>query len=164
MRVATPCAGLDAGSRAAWALRTSWQPVAVYDVEANIHSNLEFLYLDKAEKVKHLGPNHGDITKYTTQETVGSVGEVHGLLSGPPCPPVSTIGSRKVFNDSRTQVMKRVLEWIEFLVKRDVELHRVSFIWFVIENPDGILKRKHGEERSLGDAILLDPILVISPN
>ena len=167
MRVATPCVGLDAGSRSAWALRAPWQPVAVYDVEANIHSNLDFLYCDKAEQTKHLGAVAGDITNISTEEAVGNIGDVHGLLSGPPCPPVSSIGARKTFSDSRTTVMARVLDWIEWLVQKDIRLEKITnptFAWFVIENPDGILKRKRGQETSLGEAIISDPILTISPN
>ena len=59
--------------------------------------------------------------------------------------------------------MTKVLDWITFLVQRDLEKGEVVFTWFVIENPDGILKRKHGQERSLGDVISQDFGVAMSP-
>ena len=59
--------------------------------------------------------------------------------------------------------MTKVLDWIKCLVQRDLDKGEVVFTWFVIENPDGILKRKHEQERSLRDVISQDFGVAISP-
>ena len=82
--------------------------------------------------------------------------EIDGLISGPPCPPVSSIGQRKVDKDARTTVFMKVLDWIEFLPKR-----ANIFVWFIVENPLGIEKRKQGHESSMGDAVMLDLFLLM---
>ena len=52
--------------------------------------------------------------------------------------------------------MTTVLGWIQFLVQRDLDNGEVVFTWFGIENQDGICKRKHGADKSLGDVISQD--------
>ena len=70
--------------------------------------------------------------------------------------------AKKGSNDSRTQVMTKVLDWIRYLIQRDLERGEVTFTWFVIESPDGILKRKHGQDQSLGEVIQKDFCVAIS--
>ena len=67
-RVASPCIGLDAGTRAAWALRTDWQPVAVYDKEPALYPALDVLHSTMPEGERHLGVLAGDITRFGSEE------------------------------------------------------------------------------------------------
>ena len=67
MKVETPCVGLDAACRAATALRASWQPAAVYDIEANRRPSLTALY-SCLEVDKHLGASAGDFTRFSVEQ------------------------------------------------------------------------------------------------
>ena len=70
------------------------------------------------------------------------------LRSGPPCPPVSSIGQRGGDNDCRAEVFYCVVRWVIWRAN-----HGERFAFFVLENPDGIIKRKKNESESLADRI-----------
>ena len=49
--------------------------------------------------------------------------------------------------------MGKVVEWVKWLIRRDKTRGVVKFVWFVIENPDGILKRKFGQQQCMLDTV-----------
>eukprot|EP00969_Alexandrium_andersonii_P123402 5453588-Alexandrium_andersonii.AAC.1 len=58
------------------------------------------------------GPVAGNIFRLPLADLVG---EVEGLVSGPPCPPWSSIGARLGSADARSSVFERVVAWIACL-------------------------------------------------
>ena len=69
-------------------------------------------------------------------------------VSGPPCPPFSSIGKRLIEMDARASVFVTVAMWILHLV------HHGNLTWWVLENVSGIRKRRRGETKSFAEWFL----------
>ena len=110
-----------------------WQSCGDYDV--NLDVALPLRVLTRMPETVHLGSRRGDVTSIPLRELDRSC---DGLVSGPPCPPFSTIGKRLLQADARAHVFWCVCRWIE-------ELSKHQLTWFVLENVPGILKRKRDE-------------------
>ena len=90
----------------------------------------------------HLGRS-GDVTKVK----VCSLPDADLLVTGPPCPPFSSIGKGGFFSDPRYKVFKAVLRWIRHLT-------RTSLRCFVIENVMGMLRRSKDGGQSPADWVV----------
>ena len=71
------------------------------------------------------------------------------MVSGPPCPPHSSIGKRLGEEDCRSEVFYVCLRWV---VRRAWRSKRFKF--FVLENPLGIEKRRRGDAESFADKVI----------
>ena len=141
-RVTSPCVGLNAPYRAAAEMEfTAWRSNNVYDLVEILREDLERL---EPHVPLHLGPMDGDITAVNVAE----LDDAEGLVSGPPCPPASTMGPRMEEQDSRARVFETVLAWLQELASRQ------CLRWFVLENVEGILKRKRASEGSYGQRLV----------
>jgi len=81
----------------------------------------------------HLGKLQGDLMRVGLKQLETPVDI---LVAGPPCPPWSSIGSRKCNNDIRAQVFWRVLIWAFYLA------HCGGLLAVVIENVVGTLHKQ----------------------
>jgi site-specific DNA-cytosine methylase len=152
VRVASPCVGVDSPARAAMALKFPWVSVLVYDIEPELLPALRALHGADHSKMR-IGRRCGDVTRLSSDLIARHLGqhgfqECDGLVSGFPCPPYSSIGSRKLASDPRSLVCTAVVNMICWLAKN----HRL--MWFVLENVPGITKRKHGDEESFADWLM----------
>lgn len=75
----------------------------------------------------------------------------HAIVSGPPCPPWSTLGLRRSFDDARATVFGKVIDIIHELSSRTTAAKPLLF--FIIENVDGMMKRAQGHECRPVDAV-----------
>lgn len=134
VKLALPCVGLDA---LGWGLREanwdSYEVTYAYDIDINLASALRHLHGQQTASF-HIGPD-GDLLKVD----VRSWTRVDFLVTGPPCPPFSTIGQRLTDprEDPREQVFQKVTECI---------VHQGSLgCWgFVLETVPGIAARREG--------------------
>ena len=136
-RVVSPCAGVNSPERAAREMQMPW--VSVGDYEKYIGLKPALLYLTQDENSVHVGRARGDVLGVPLCDLPL---DADGLVSGPPCPPFSTIGARLLDLDARSDVFLAIAKWI---------LHLVFFgklSWFVLENVPGIKKKKRGDEES----------------
>ena len=137
VKVISPCAGLNAPERAAREMQMPWQSLGDYEINEDLATTLERLSQDKSSL--HVGRVRGDVL----QVSIDSLSlEADGLISGPPCPPFSTIGKRLIDLDCRSAVFLTICAWIIHLASKG------SLSFFVLENVIGILKRKKGEPES----------------
>ena len=82
----------------------------------------------------HLGPIAGDIMRVK----LASLPDAEAVISGPPCPPWSSIGRKRAAGDERARILWRVVKWCGCLARRKV------LQFFVLENVAG-LAHKHGD-------------------
>ncbi len=106
--IALPCVGLDGASAALIELGyrsgRDFIPVHVYDVQDHLRQPLCRLHGEQISSGFHLGPGPGDVTEADYQ----SWGPVDGIISGPPCPPFSSIGRGLEDSDPRAAVFSRL--------------------------------------------------------
>lgn len=130
------CAGADAPS---YALQDMAIPntAEVWDIDPSLKPGL--LKLHCSSKKLRLGPVMGDILRYPCSY----FGSANVLVAGPPCPPWSTMGAGKSFDDPRAKVFDKVLEIVEDQAWRDRSSDDASdaFFMFLLENVEGMLKR-----------------------
>lgn len=126
--VCSPCVGLNAPERAALELQVPWRSVDMFDINGALRPVLQRLGNGDA----HLGDLLGDLMLADPSR----LSNCDAIVSGPPCPPFSTIGKRMTDKDVRASVFVRVGLWVVELAHRQKPL---SF--FVFENVEGVLKR-----------------------
>ena len=144
VRVASSCVGVDSPVRAARALRYPWASVLVYDIESELVPALERLHGPYRRSHIRAGRRKGDFTRLSEEMMMDHLHKYgyavrDGLVSGFPCPPYSSIGSRKLGDDPRAAVCTAVVWMIKWLAWRAV------LSWFVLEKVGGITKRARGE-------------------
>ena len=111
-----------------------WQCVGSYDVR--VQSRQAVVSLGCSQETLFFGQRGGNVCDVP----LGSLDiSADGLVSGPPCPPYSTMGQRLGTADPRANVFLIVAKWILHLVRYG------SLRFFVVENASGIAKRKRGE-------------------
>ena len=140
VRVISPCVGVNAPERAAREMGMAWHSCGDYDVNCSLRGPLQLLAADPS--TVHAGARAGDVLRLDIN-TLDLTAD--GLVSGPPCPPFSTIGSRMLELDPRSCVFLSVAAWIIHLITHG----RLS--WWILENVPGIRKRRRGEDSSFGD-------------
>ena len=134
VKLALPCIGLDA---LGWGLRQAgWESYEVthaYDIDESLAPALRHLHGEQVSSF-HLGPD-GDLLKVD----VRTWSRVDFVVTGPPCPPFSTIGTRLIDprEDPRERVFQKVTECL---------VHQGSLgCWgFVLETVPGISDRRAG--------------------
>ena len=133
LRVLLPCAGWDAPSQALQHMKIPHVVAGAWEIDENCMPVLKKVHgIKPHEKLPsqfHLGCS-GDVTKVK----VRSVPDADLLVTGPPCPPFSSIGKGGLFSDPRYKVFKAVLRWIRHLTRKSLRC-------FVIENVMGMLRR-----------------------
>ena len=117
-----------------------WHSCGDYDTLVYYKPVLELL--GSKPDVIHVGSRAGNVCDIPLSALDTSA---DGLVSGPPCPPYSTIGKRLCTLDPRSAVFVCVATWVLHLI------HHGSLRWWIIENVLGIRKRKHGETESFAD-------------
>lgn len=138
IRVCSPCVGLDAPRRAGLELGVPWLSTDVSDLRRDLRVPLSRLPGHHGKL--HLGPAAGDVTA----RELSSLKDADGLISGPPCPPYSTIGARGFCTDARSNVLEVVGGWAAALA------HRGCLAFFILENVEGLFKRSLDQEVSYG--------------
>ena len=137
LRLLLPCAGFDAPGEALRQLGIPYQCVGAWDSAAGPAKVLNASY-------------PGSVVRRDMLETsLESLPDADGLVSGPPCPPWSAMGSRRGSRDARARVLKRVLEWITFLAAT-----RKTLKFFVLENVAGICHKVAGSRGVMLDRVL----------
>ena len=130
LRILLPCAGWDAPSRALRALKVPHRAAGMWEISEPARAVLQKLHCDVEKRCLHLGPNDGDVMKVD----MASLPEADLLISGPPCPPWSSIGKRRRSLDPRASVFDTVVSWILRLARRSLKC-------FILENVTGMTHR-----------------------
>lgn len=90
----------------------------------------------------HCGPSEGDVLRVALQDLDLSA---DGLVSGPPCPPYSSIGHRLLELDPRSSVFVAIALWCVHLAQHG------SLAFFVLENVEGIMRKRKQDAESFGE-------------
>lgn len=143
LALACPCAGLNVPHRAVSLLHQGCHSHLVFETQVELRKPLSKLH--DAEDL-HVGEVTGDVM--CCSEEVLLKKPINALISGPPCPPISSIGRRQCELDARANVFYTVISWILKLAKD------AAFHWFVLENPTGIEKKKAGSSESFAKVIM----------
>ena len=138
LRILLPCAGWDAPTQALHALGIQHEMVGAWDVSRSAGSVLKRLHTGVPKKCLHLGSD-GDICSVRLQD----LPDAECLISGPPCPPFSTIGVNRGWQDPRSKVFHCVVRWILHLAKQ-------SLVCFVLENVKGMMHKQRGKTTKRG--------------
>lgn len=140
LRFATDCSGIDAAFRGL--LNLDLLGGIDYVFASEIDPKIRH-HLAKTLSEKGLQPKiFEDIEKRTAEELLATVdkeryGDIDLYVSGPPCPPYSTLGKQLGQADPRARVFEKVIETIQTL--------RPTIA--IIENVAGFLRPKHVEFR-----------------
>ena len=146
LRVLLPCAGWDAPSQALQHMKIPHVVAGAWEIDKNCMPVLKKVHgIKPHEKLPsqfHLGCA-GDVTKVK----VRSLPDADLLVTGPPCPPFSSIGKGGLFSDPRSKVFMAVLRWIRHLARKSLRC-------FVIENVMGMLRRSKDGGQSPADRVM----------
>lgn len=132
IKILLPCAGWDAPSQALHALGIKHTMVGAWETSSSAAAVLKRMHNGAAAKQLHLGAG-GDICQVSLED----LPDADCLISGPPCPPFSNIGSRGSWNDPRSHPFKAVLRWIFHLANK-------TLVCFILENVKGMLNQTAG--------------------
>ena len=86
----------------------------------------------------------GDVAGDVSLRDISSLQDADALVSGPPCPPYSSIGQLGLGTDPHSCILEIVGRWAVQLAKRG------CLLFFVLENVEGLFKRQAGQEASYG--------------
>ena len=142
LRVCSPCVGLDAPRRAGLEIGVTWIGTDVCDLRRDVRVALE--RLPGTDGNMMLGEIAGDVSLRDTS----SMQDAEALVSGPPCPPYSSIGSLGLGQDARSCILDIVGRWALVLAQRG------CLLFFVLENVEGLFKRQAGQEASYGTLLV----------
>ena len=124
VKVLSPCVGLNAPERAARELEVPWQTTGDYDVNPDLWKVLRNFTHDISKL--SVGPRAGSVLRVPLADLDL---ETDGLVSGPPCPPFSSMGKRLIDMDPRASVFATVACWILHLSKcRCI----AAIIWYIL--------------------------------
>lgn len=137
LKVISPCAGINAPVRALQELGMPWVSAGDYECNPRLKTALSDLVGGDAKV--HCGSFSGDILNIPLSDLDL---ETDALISGPPCPPFSTMGCRLGELDPRSAVFITVAHWALHLARHG----RLAF--WVIENVPGIKKRRAEDDQS----------------
>ena len=136
-----PCAGLDGPGRALRSMGIQHRLAGLWETNQKLMPFLRKMYHGQGAKM-HVG-DAGDVTQIKPKD----VPLATGLVAGPPCQWVSTIGSQMIWADPRSAVFVHLIEWCASLAHRGLK-------FFVLENVFGLSMRRRGTKRSPLDIIL----------
>lgn len=131
LRLISPCCGINGPAHALIAFALECISVGDYD-----HNIALYHILKRISSASFCGSTLGDITTVAFEHLNCSA---HALISGPPCPPFSTIGLTLGSSDTRCNIFITVLHWIIYLATHG------NLKFFILENVSGILKRFRGQ-------------------
>ena len=140
VRILSPCVGLDAPKRAAKELKVKWESTGDFEINPKLEPALR--KLGAPEEVLHIGPRFGNVCHVDIQDLDR---RTDGIVSGPPCPPFSSIGKRLGDLDARASVFVAVCLWILHLAANG------CLKFFIIENVEGIVKKRKKDMHSFAD-------------
>ena len=103
LRVAIPCCGIVGGKQIFDMMDTKVEYENIFDLEAGYLPLLSHIINGEPR----LGLKAGDCTKVQLQDLTN----VDVLMAGPPCPPFSSSGNRKLENDARADVFAKIVSW-----------------------------------------------------
>ena len=143
LRILLLCAGVDAPS---YAFQMMGIPhvAEVWDVDPWLKPAL--LKLHRSCERLHVGPIAGDILR----QPCCSFGSANVLVAGPPCPPWSSMGVQKSWDDPRAAVFDKVLKVINDQAwrSRSSGPRSDAFFMFLLENVEGMLKRSKADKEA----------------
>ena len=87
----------------------SWESVLLFDLQTELRGVLLRLRPGLPTDSLHLGKVEGGIFSF---DHTSVAGVIDGVVSGPPCPPFSSIGLGGSEEDVRSRVYLRVLDWV----------------------------------------------------
>ena len=143
VKVLSPCVGVNAPERAVRELEFPWESVGDYDINPALRPALA-KFTNAPDKLL-VGRRQGSVLNVDVCDLDP---ETDGIVSGPPCPPFSSMGKRLVELDARSSVFVAVCTWILHLSRK------CRLTWFIIENVSGITKRKKGTDTSFSEWFL----------
>ena len=124
LRVGLPCCGIDGFGTSLGELGIKYTVEWAFDTNNKLQEHL--LRYHGSLRNFFLGPVIGDIT----QVNISQLPSVQAILSGPPCPPWSSLGRRAGALDPRAAVFDHVVQMIL------EQIHRQTLLFFVLENVD----------------------------
>ena len=130
-----PCVGLDAPGRALRCMGVRYELAGLWEIHEPLSPLLRNMYPDQQDKL-HVGPS-GNVLRRRPED----VPDADGLVSGPPCQWVSSIGQERLWRDKRSAVFLRIIQWIQSLVRR-------GLLFFVLENVDGVCHRRKAVKKT----------------
>ena len=137
LRVALPCIGLSGISEGMW--HVGWKGMEIihaYDIDTELIPAMLARHDPEIVQRFNIGPSgnllHLDITKME---------DVDMIIAGPPCPPFSSIGSKKGWNDERSRVFSVVHNMLKD------QYQRKSLKAFIVEMVPGM-----DQERNVGSS------------
>ena len=122
----------------------TWESMGDYDTAIQVKASLEFLAGGTSSK-HFIGRTNGDVLNVDLRSLPK---ETDAVISGPPCPPFSSIGGRMAEMDSRSCIFLRVCSWISWLA-----IHG-CLKFFILENVCGILSKRKAQSQSFSEWIL----------
>ena len=109
VKLALPCIGMDALGHGLQEMEwDSTEVVYAYDTDGALIPALLHVHGPEQMSKSNIGSGHGDLL----QIDVTSWTRVDFVISGPPCPPFSSIGNRKDGDDARELVFQQVTKII----------------------------------------------------
>ena len=139
--LALPCCGIDGAGHALAALGVPFEAKYVYDIRISLRGALARLHGQESARRFHLGPETGNILNVD----VSTRERVDGIITGPPCPPWSSIGARRAQDDPREAVYQKVIDII-------VDQGCKGALFFILEMVPGIQHRRRGASVSYYDS------------
>ena len=135
--LALPCVGIDGACHALRALGVDFHAIHVYDIREHLRRPLADLHGQERASQFKLGDIEGDILNVNESEWE----RVDGVVTGPPCPPWSTIGRRARQADPREAVFRKVTDIL-------VDQAFKGCFFFILEMVPGIRHKQQGHPRS----------------
>jgi site-specific DNA-cytosine methylase len=145
VRVMHPCAGVNAPERAAREMGMPWVSTGDWEVNSALWGALHRVSSNPA--TLRVGPRTGNVLEVQLKDLDL---RTDGIVSGPPCPPFSTIGKRLGECDVRSCVFLTVCAWIIHLAVHG------DLTWFVLENVEGITSKRKHDSASFADWFLAE--------
>ena len=140
-----PCAGFDSPGRSMSELNLPYKVMGAWEMADGPCKVLRSMYSKRPDRVNfHYGPQRGDVCSMEPN----SLPDAEGLISGPPCPPFSSMGKTGGWRDPRAKVLLRILRWLRVLVRRG------CLRFFILENVRGILHARWKFLRRLRKVLL----------
>lgn len=143
IRVLSPCVGLNSPARAAAEMGMPWESSGDWDTNGAL-AEVARMFCGDGHRL-HIGRLRGDVCSVPLEELDKTA---DAIISGPPCPPYSTMGKRLLECDPRASVFTAILQWISFLSKHG----RLQF--FILENVPGIMRKRRADQESFADWVM----------
>ena len=135
--LALPCVGIDGACHALSALGIDFHAIHVHDIREHLRRPLAQLHGPGRASHFNLGYIDGDILNVDEKQWE----RVDGVVTGPPCPPWSTIGQRARHSDPREAVFRKITDIL-------VDQAFKGCFFFIVEMVPGIRHKQQGQAQS----------------